>query len=56
VRRHAVRKSALRRRRHVFDGSVEKVFAALPGGDAARVSDDELTVLDGGEGEKGRAA
>jgi predicted transcriptional regulator len=43
VRRQAVRKSALR---HVvdtfFDGSVEKVFAALLGGDAARVSDDEL--------------
>jgi len=43
VRRQAVRKSALR---HVvdtfFDGSVEKVFAALLGGDAARVSDEEL--------------
>ena len=43
VRRQTVRKSALR---HVvdtfFDGSVEKVFAALLGGDAARVSDEEL--------------
>ena len=43
VRRQAVRKSALR---HVvdtfFDGSVEKVLAALLGGDAARVSDEEL--------------
>lgn len=43
-RRQAVRKSALR---HVvdtfFDGSVEKVFAALLGGDAARVSEEELT-------------
>jgi predicted transcriptional regulator len=43
VRRQAIRKSALR---HVvdtfFDGSVEKVFAALLGADAARVSDEEL--------------
>ena len=43
VRRHAVRKSALR---HVvetfFDGSVEKVVAALLGGEAARLSDEEL--------------
>jgi predicted transcriptional regulator len=43
VRRQTVRKSALR---HVvdtfFDGSVEKVVAALLGGEAARVSDDEL--------------
>ncbi len=43
VRRQAVRKSALR---HVvdtfFDGSVEQVVAALLGGEAARVSDDEL--------------
>ena len=43
VRRQSVRKSALR---HVvdtfFDGSVEKVVAALLGGEAARVSDDEL--------------
>jgi predicted transcriptional regulator len=43
VRRHTVRKSALR---HVvdtfFDGSVEKVVAALLGGEAARVSEDEL--------------
>jgi predicted transcriptional regulator len=43
VARSTVRKSALR---HVvdtfFDGSVEKVVAALLGGDAARVSDEEL--------------
>lgn len=41
--RHAARKSALR---HLvdtfFDGSAEKVVAALVGGDAARLSDDEL--------------
>jgi predicted transcriptional regulator len=44
VRRHAVRKSALR---HVvetfFDGSVEQVVAALLGGEAARLTDEELT-------------
>ena len=43
VKRHAVRKSALR---HVvdtfFEGSVEKVVAALLGGEAARVSEEEL--------------
>ena len=43
VARRSARKSALR---HVvdtfFDGSVEKVVAALLGGDAARMSDDEL--------------
>ena len=43
VRRQAVRKSALR---HVvdtfFEGSVEQVVAALLGGEAARMSDDEL--------------
>jgi predicted transcriptional regulator len=43
VPRNAARKSALR---HVvdtfFDGSVEQVVAALLGGEAARVSDDEL--------------
>ena len=43
VRRDAVRRSALR---HVVDtffgGSVEKVVAALLGGEAARVSDAEL--------------
>jgi len=43
VRRQAVRKSALR---HVvdtfFDGSVEQVVAALLGGEASRLSDDEL--------------
>lgn len=43
VRRHTVRKSALR---HLvdtfFDGSVEKVVAALVGAEGARVSDDEL--------------
>lgn len=44
VRRQVARKSALR---HVmdtfFDGSVEKVVAALLGGEAARLSDEELT-------------
>ena len=43
VPRHAARKSALR---HVmntfFDGSTEKVVGALLGGDAARLSDEEL--------------
>jgi BlaI family penicillinase repressor len=43
VRRGTARRSALR---HVmdtfFDGSVEKVVAALLGGEAARVSDEEL--------------
>jgi BlaI family transcriptional regulator, penicillinase repressor len=43
MRRQTVRKSALR---HVvdtfFDGSVEKVVAALLGGEAARVPDEEL--------------
>lgn len=43
VPRRVVRKSALK---HVvetfFDGSVEKVVAALLGGDAARLTDDEL--------------
>ncbi len=41
--RHAARRSALR---HLvdtfFDGSAEKVVAAVLGGDAARLSDDEL--------------
>ncbi|HYU78664.1 MAG TPA: BlaI/MecI/CopY family transcriptional regulator [Vicinamibacterales bacterium] len=43
MQRSAARKSALR---HVvdtfFDGSVEKVVAALLGGEAARLSDEEL--------------
>lgn len=43
VARSTARRSALR---HVvdtfFDGSVEKVVAALLGGDASKVSDDEL--------------
>lgn len=43
VARHAARKSALR---HVintfFDGSPEKAVAALLGGDAAKLSDDQL--------------
>ena len=46
VARSTVRKSALR---HVvetfYDGSVEKVVAALLGGDAAKLSDDELDRL-----------
>jgi BlaI family transcriptional regulator, penicillinase repressor len=48
VARRTARKSALR---HVvdtfFDGSVEKVVAALLGGEAAKVSDEELNrILD----------
>jgi len=43
VARHSARRSALR---HVvetfFEGSTEKVVAALLGGDASRLSDDEL--------------
>lgn len=43
VPRHAARKSALR---HLvatfFDGSAEKAVSALLGGEAARLSDDEL--------------
>jgi len=43
VPRHAVRKSALR---HLvdtfFEGSTEKVVAALLGGDGSRLTDDEL--------------
>jgi len=43
VRRHAARKSALK---HLvdtfFDGSAEKAVAALLGGEATRVSSDEL--------------
>lgn len=43
VPRHAARRSALR---HVidtfFDGSAEKAVAALLGGEAARLTDDEL--------------
>jgi hypothetical protein len=43
VARHAARRSALR---HVietfFDGSPEKAVSALLGGEAARLSDDEL--------------
>src|SRR5438132_1371864 len=43
VPRHAARKSALR---HLvdtfFDGSAEKVVGALLGGDASRLSEDEL--------------
>jgi BlaI family transcriptional regulator, penicillinase repressor len=43
VARHAARRPALR---HLvdtfFEGSTEKVVAALLGGDAARLSDDEL--------------
>jgi predicted transcriptional regulator len=43
VRRQAARKSALR---HLvdtfFDGSAEKTVTALLGGEAARISDDEL--------------
>jgi predicted transcriptional regulator len=43
IARSAVRKSALRHLIDTFyDGSVEKVVAALLGGDAARLSDEEL--------------
>jgi len=43
VPRHAARRSALRHLMNTFfDGSAEKVVAALLGGDAARLSDDEL--------------
>ena len=43
VARHAARKSALRHLVNTFfDGSTEKVVAALLGGEAARLSDDEL--------------
>jgi BlaI family transcriptional regulator, penicillinase repressor len=46
VPRHAARKSALRHLMHTFfDGSAEKVVAALLGGEAARLSDDELKRL-----------
>jgi predicted transcriptional regulator len=48
VSRHAARKSALR---HVvetfFEGSAEKTVAALLGGEAARLSDDELDRIAG---------
>jgi predicted transcriptional regulator len=43
VPRRVVRKSALKHMVDTFfDGSVEKVVAALLGGDAARISDEEL--------------
>ena len=43
VPRHAARKSALRHLINTFfDGSTEKVVGALLGGDAARLSDEEL--------------
>jgi len=44
VPRHAARKSALRHLVNTFfDGSAEKVVAALLGGDGSRLSEDELT-------------
>jgi predicted transcriptional regulator len=44
VPRHAARKSALRHLMETFfDGSAEKVVAAVLGGEAARVSEDELS-------------
>jgi predicted transcriptional regulator len=44
VPRHAARKSALRHLVETFfDGSAEKVVAAVLGGEATRVSDEELT-------------
>ena len=43
VPRHSARKSALRHLVNTFfDGSAEKVVAALLGGDGARVSEDQL--------------
>src|SRR5205809_3337733 len=43
VRRHAARKSALRHLVNTFfDGSTEKVVAALLGGEGTRLTDDEL--------------
>ena len=43
VPRHAARKSALRHLVNTFfDGSTEKVVAALLGGEGTRLSDDEL--------------
>jgi BlaI family penicillinase repressor len=43
VPRHAARKSALRHLADTFfDGSAEKVVAALVGGEGARMSEDEL--------------
>ena len=43
VPRHAARKSALRHLVETFfDGSTEKVVGALLGGEAARLSDEEL--------------
>jgi predicted transcriptional regulator len=43
VPRHAARKSALRHLvQTFFDGSTEKAVAALLGGEAARLSEDEL--------------
>ena len=46
VARHAARKSALRHLVNTFfDGSTEKVVAALLGGEANRLTDDELKRL-----------
>jgi BlaI family transcriptional regulator, penicillinase repressor len=46
VPRHAARKSALRHLVNTFfDGSAEKVVAALLGGEGARLTDEELTRL-----------
>ena len=47
VPRHAARKSALRHLVNTFfDGSAEKVVGALLGGEAARLTDDELDRID----------
>jgi len=46
IARHAARKSALRHLVNTFfEGSTEKVVAALLGGDAARLTDEELDRL-----------
>jgi predicted transcriptional regulator len=43
VRRDAARRSALRHLAHTFfDGSVEKMVAAVLGGEAARLTDEDL--------------
>ena len=46
IARHAARKSALRHLVNTFfEGSIEKVVAALLGGDTARLTDEELDRL-----------
>jgi len=48
VPRHAARKSALKHLVETFfDGSAEQVVAAVLGGEASRLSDDDLTRIAG---------